>query len=243
MTMVALLTVSRSFKDISLTSVALPLERVAARVCQRRGYVMFACSEWMTITGTTCCRHHFGFSMQTQPCTRNATVFAHRSGRLCEVSRASRTTIPLGLLVMTLLFHWRPHCTVFFFSHTILRPVRARSQCSCKLRAYGAPEAAALVPARIGEDLMQIRHGPLAQLGGRGQLEQRRRVGALSRDREHTGPSRDHETAAGCMWAGNDAARWRARRRRNCTASAPNLPPTSMPTTTSRQRRALSSSG
>ena len=38
---------------------------------------------------------------------------------------------------------------------------------------------------------MQIRHGPLAQLGGRGQLEQRRRVGALSRDREHTGPSRD----------------------------------------------------
>ena len=114
MTMVALLTVSRSFKDISLTSVALPLERVAARVCQRRGYVMFACSEWMTITGTTCCRHHFGFSMQAQPCTRNATVFAHRSGRLCEVSRASRTTIPLGLLVMTLLFHWRPHCTVFF---------------------------------------------------------------------------------------------------------------------------------
>ena len=115
MTMVALLTVSRSFEDISLTSVALPLERVAARVCQRRGYVMFACSEWMTITGTTCCRHHFGFSMQAQPCTRNATVFAHRSGRLCEVSRASRTTIPLGLLVMTLLFHWRPHCTVFFF--------------------------------------------------------------------------------------------------------------------------------
>ena len=78
-----------------------------------------------------------------------------------------------------------------FFSHTILRPVRARSQCSCKLRAYGALEAAASVPARIGEDLMQIRHGPLAQLGGRGQLEQRRRVGALSRDREHTGPSRD----------------------------------------------------
>ena len=86
-------------------------------------------------------------------------------------------------------------CPTFFlcfFSHTILRPVRARSQCSCKLRAYGALEAAALVPARIGEDLMQIRHGPLAQLGGRGQLEQRRRVGALSRDREHiTGPSRD----------------------------------------------------
>ena len=82
-----------------------------------------------------------------------------------------------------------PH--FFFFSHTILRPVRARSQCSCKLRAYGALEAAASVPARIGEDLMQIRHGPLAQLGGRGQLEQRRRVGALSRDREHTGPSRD----------------------------------------------------
>ena len=38
---------------------------------------------------------------------------------------------------------------------------------------------------------MQIRHGSLAQLGGRGQLEQRRSVGALSRDREHTGPSRD----------------------------------------------------
>ena len=58
---------------------------------------------------------------------------------------------------------------LFFFSHTILRPVRARSQCSYKLRAYGALEAAALVPARIGEDLMQIRHGPLAQLGGRGE--------------------------------------------------------------------------
>ena len=88
---------------------------------------------------------------------------------------------------MLALAQWAP---VFFF-YTLLRPVRARSQCSCKLRAYGALEAAASVPARIGEDLMQIRHGPLAQLGGRGQLEQRRRVGALSRDREHTGPSRD----------------------------------------------------
>ena len=59
----------------------------------------------------------------------------------------------------------------FFCPHTLLRTVRARSQCSCKLRAYGALDVVALVPACIGEDLMQIRHGSLAQLGGRGQLE------------------------------------------------------------------------
>ena len=81
----------------------------------------------------------------------------------------------------------------FFFSRTLFCDQYERGpSAAASYGAYGALEAAALVPARIGEDLMQIRHGPLAQLGGRGQLEQRRRVGALSRDREHiTGPSRD----------------------------------------------------
>ena len=78
-----------------------------------------------------------------------------------------------------------------FFSHAILRPVQARSQCDCKLRADGASHVVAFVPARVGEDLMQVRHGSLTQLGGRGQLEERRRIGALRRGREHTGPPGD----------------------------------------------------
>ena len=83
----------------------------------------------------------------------------------------------------------------FFFSHTILRPVRARSQCSCELGAYGALEAAALVPARIGEDLMRIRHGPFAQLGGRGQLEHR--LGASGSARRSLRSSRTRNSALG----------------------------------------------
>ena len=49
--------------------------------------------------------------------------------------------------------------------------------------------------------------------------------------------------AEGLNCAGTVEARCRARRRGSCTASVPNLPPTSRPTTTRRQRRARSSSG
>ena len=46
-------------------------------------------------------------------------------------------------------------------------------------------------PARIGKDLMQGRHGPLAQLGGRGEFEERGCVGALGSDSQQSGPAGD----------------------------------------------------
>ena len=84
-------------------------------------------------------------------------------------------------------------------------------------------------------------HGPFAQLGCQRQLEECGGVGTLSRNGD---PRTTQDVmAAGRRWAGTEVARWRARRRRSCTDSLPNLPPVSMPTMTNRQRRVRSSSG
>eukprot|EP00439_Symbiodinium_sp_Y106_P086980 s2122_g37.t1 len=78
-------------------------------------------------------------------------------------------------------------------------------------------------------------HGPFAQLGCQRQLEECGGVGTLSRNGD---PRTTQDVmAAGRRWAGTEVARWRARRRRSCTDSLPNLPPVSMPTMTYRQRR------
>ncbi|OLP84087.1 hypothetical protein AK812_SmicGene35063 [Symbiodinium microadriaticum] len=72
----------------------------------------------------------------------------------------------------------------------------------------------ASVPARIGEDLMQIGHGSFAQLGCGGQLEECGGVGALGRNGEQSRPAGDPGRDGGrsqvgrngvCAMAGEEA--------------------------------------
>ena len=84
----------------------------------------------------------------------------------------------------------------------------------------------------VGKDLMQLWKGlrrarlQVAARGGR----RRRRAGKRQPGAQTS--ARSNTVAEGLNCAGTAAARCRARRRRSCTASTPNLPPTSRPTTT-----------
>ena len=114
--------------------------------------------------------------------------------------------------------------STFFFSTRLFAPA-VRSPSSAYLPQGGGDGAVqagsaaaggrlASVPARIGEDLMQIGHGSFAQLGCGGQLEECGGVGALGRNGEQSRPAGDPGRDGGrsqvgrngvCAMAGEEA--------------------------------------
>ena len=123
------------------------------------------------VASTACC----------VPCQR-ASPFATTSGHYGQHARRL-----LG----------RPSRSFFFFFADLFATGVRRSQCrsSSDPATLRQParyrQRAPSPPARIGKDLMQGRHGPLAQLGGRGEFEERGCVGALGSDSQQSGPAGD----------------------------------------------------